>query len=210
MFSLLVTLLCIFLCQHRADPAELAEHFKGLRVIHHPHDAPANAQLQLRARDLLVTCEPADARPRRPWRGRRSGGRRAAPLSLCPWQRPAPGSAAPGAMGVDPHISLSPTRSPGGGRGAPHRGAPAPAPRLHSPVESSRRRPSPFCPPSSPSAGGGSPKVVLKTQRLGEKRETCNRPGAWERRVGRGEGRAEYRSFVFSPGRDMINRFLLI
>lgn len=51
MFSLLVMLLCIFLCQ-RAEPSELPKHFKGLQVIYLPPDAP-NAQPQLSASDLL-------------------------------------------------------------------------------------------------------------------------------------------------------------
>lgn len=51
MFSLLVSLLCIFSVS-TTEPSELPELFKGLQVIRLPPDAP-NVQPQLSAGDLL-------------------------------------------------------------------------------------------------------------------------------------------------------------
>lgn len=105
-----------------------------------------------------------------------AGGRRAALfVTLGPRQRPVPGLGGSQGRAVQTGRGDSPGR---GGGGGPDPGPPPPPPGTDSPLKPSRR---PFPPilPSSSRLAVASPKVVLKTQRLGEKRETFNDPGAW-------------------------------
>lgn len=161
-----------------------------------------------------MTCEPAD---RQGCGGCGRGRRReaAAQPFLSLWvhgsaQRP--GSAAPRGDGCRPAQLPSPlviTRK--GARSAPTRGPGSPPPRLLLSRPGQPAAPSPFSPTLLRSAGGGSPKVVLKTQRLGGKKGNLQ-PSGGRGAAGWGGVRGELNIgalFPF-PGRDMINRFLLI
>lgn len=113
----------------------------------------------------------------------------------------------PGPGGVDqPGVTLGGREDSRERQGRAPPGVPGP-PKLFL-----RAPPSPS--PSSPTllllAGGGGSESCAENLEVGEKSETCNRPGPGEGRAER-SGEPENIGALFPfPGRDMINRFLLI
>lgn len=154
-----------------------------------------------------MTCEPAD-RQDGGGRGRGTRGREARSPFVTPGerQRPAPGVGAGwqvGGRGGGRRCSLVGSHPRGRTRGAREGWGPR---TPHPPAPGCPRRPSQRPRPSRPtlllSAGSCVSESCAENPEVGEKRETCNRPGREGRSWGgrEGEGRAaEYRSFVSFP-----------
>lgn len=167
-----------------------------------------------------MTCEPAD-RQDGGGRGRGTRGREARSPFVTPGerQRPAPGVGAGWQVGGRGGQKVQPGReSPAGADQGCTGGLGSQDPPIPPPQAVPAGPASALAPPvplSSSRRAAASPKVVLKTQRLGKKGKLATGPA----RAGRGgvggggEGRGEQQNigalFPF-PGRDMINRFLLI
>lgn len=158
-----------------------------------------------------MTCEPAD-RQGCGGRGRGRGSEARSPF--CHWAKGSaqrPDSAAPRGRRSGP--ARGDPRGPAGLQRERETAAPPSWGPWAPPKAFPCARPAPC--PSSPTllflaGGGGSESCAENLARLGEKSETCNRPGPGEGRAGR-RGEQENIGALFPfPGRDMINRFLLI